>query len=226
MGSKSFKINSEESTRAEEILDKLSSEFSIRPPTKRGAFQILVRTVLSQNTSRNNTTKAFDNLSEKYVEPKDFADADLKDLEELIRPAGLQRSKSKRLKSIGGILFEKYDGDLDRIIGRDPEEARNKLLELPGVGPKTADCVLLFAAERDVLPVDTHVARTVKRLGFTDLDSDPESVKKDFEPLVPTGKSREMHLLLIELGRNVCKSRRPLCGSCPLENLCPKEGVK
>lgn len=220
-----FKINSDPDERASEILARLSLEFKIRPESESDPFPTLVGTVLSQNTNRKNTSKAWENLSGRYSTPSDYVSADLKELEELIRPAGLYKSKSKRLKSIAKILMDEYDGDLSKILEKEVEEARKDLLDLPGVGPKTADCVLLFAGNRDVLPVDTHVERTLKRLGFVDPESDSEGAKEQFEKFVPEGKSREMHLLLIELGRNVCKARGPICNECPLKDLCPKIGV-
>lgn len=226
MESEAFKINSNFEDRAKEILSRLSSEFDIGPSSDRDPFLTLVRTVLSQNTNRKNTRKAYENLSEKYSSPADFASADIEELKNLIMPAGLYRSKSKRLKSIAEIVLDKYEGDLSRIFEKSSKEVRKELLDFPGVGPKTADCVLLFAGNRDVLPVDTHVARTVKRLGFADSESDPEGVKEQFEVFVPDGKSREMHLLLIELGRNICKARNPNCIECSLEDLCPKIGVE
>lgn len=211
--------------RAEKIVEKLKSEFQISLPEQGDPFPTLVRTVLSQNTNRRNTSKAYNNLKEEYQTPSDYAEANLEKLKELIRPAGLYNSKSKTLKELGRKVLEDFEGDLGKVFSNGPEEGREKLLNLPGVGPKTADCVLLFSGGFDVLPVDTHVDRTSKRLGLASLEDNLEEVKKRVEALLPEGKLGNAHILLIELGREYCKAGNPLCGECPVEGLCPKIGV-
>ncbi len=129
------------------------------------------------------------------------------------------------MKELGQIIVEDFDEDLGKIFDKDPEEAREDLLDLPGVGPKTADCVLLFAGGFDVLPVDTHVNRTAKRLGLASSDDNLEEVRKKVQDLFPPGKLGNTHILLIELGREYCKSRTPDCEECPVEEFCPKIGV-
>ncbi len=212
--------------RAETIIDKLESEFQEELPEIGKPFPTLVRTVLSQNTNRSNTSKAYDNLSEKYQTPSDYADADIEDLKKKIKPAGLYNSKSKTLKKIGEIVEEKYDGELEKILEKGGEKAREHLLEIPGVGPKTADCVLLFSGGFDVLPVDTHVHRTTKRLGLVGEEKDHEEVKESVESILDDSKLGKAHILLIELGRKYCKARNPKCESCPVEEYCPKAGLE
>jgi endonuclease-3 len=186
---------------------------------------VLVRTVLSQNTNWRNTKVAFDNLASRFEIPSQFARADLHTIEELIRPAGLYKAKAKNLRGLARVVQEKYGGDLGQVLGKPPEEARQELLTLPGVGYKTADCVLLFAAGRDVLPVDTHVARIAGRMGFAGLHDDREKIKRKLEDLIPQGRRGEAHLLLIQLGRRFCRALNPLCNECPVNLLCPKLGV-
>jgi endonuclease-3 len=186
---------------------------------------VLVGTVLSQNTNWRNTRRAFDNFAPKFQTPAQLVGAHLREIEKLIRPAGLYKAKAKNLREMARIIQGKYGGDLGRILEKPPGEARRELLEFPGVGYKTADCVLLFAGGRDVLPVDVHVARTAKRLGFASLKDSPERVREKLEPLVPKGRRGEAHLLLIELGRRYCRASKPLCGKCPINNLCPKAGL-
>ncbi len=186
---------------------------------------VLVGTVLSQNTNWRNTRRAFDNFAPKFQNPAQLAEAHLREIEKLIRPAGLYKAKARNLREMARIIQEKYGGDLGRILEKPPDEARRELLEFPGVGYKTADCVLLFAGGRDVLPVDVHVARTAKRLGFASLKDSPERVREKLEPLVPKGRRGEAHLLLIELGRQYCRASKPLCSKCPVNDLCPKVGL-
>lgn len=212
--------------RAETIVDELESEFEEELPDTGKPFPTLVRTVLSQNTNRSNTSKAFDNLKKNYRTSSDYAYADIEDLKKQIKPAGLYNSKSKTLKRIGEIVEEKYDGELEKILEKGVEKAREDLLEIPGVGPKTADCVLLFSGGFDVLPVDTHVHRTTKRLGLVDEEKDHEGVKESVESILDDGRLGKAHILLIELGREYCRARNPKCESCPVEKYCPKAGLE
>jgi endonuclease-3 len=101
------------------------------------------------------------------------------------------------------------------------EEARQELLSLPGVGYKTADVLLVFAAERDVLPVDTHIFRISKRLGIAPPKAGYEEVRLRLEEFTPSGRRGEAHMLLIQHGRRYCRARDPLCGQCPVSDLCP-----
>ncbi|KXA91575.1 hypothetical protein AKJ57_00740 [candidate division MSBL1 archaeon SCGC-AAA259A05] len=226
MGDKSFKVISDEKSRVREIIKELEAEFQVNSPPRDHPFLTLVRTVLSQNTNSRNTERAYDNLTSEYTSPKDFAEADIEELENLIRPAGLYRSKARTLRKLGRIIIDEHEGYLKEVLKKSQNKARKELLEMPGVGPKSADCVLLFACGRDVLPVDTHISRTTKRLGFADLDDDPEEVKEKLEPLVPKGERGKIHLLLIELGREYCKALAPVCGECPINNLCPQKGKR
>ncbi len=221
----SFKNSEDEKSRIRRIIKLLKSKFDIEVPRGQDPFLTLVRTVLSQNTNRNNTNRAFNRLTSKYSTPSRMMDADLEEIEELIRPGGLYKSKARRLKELARIIYEKWDGNLGKILEKPVEEGREVLLEMPGVGPKTADCVLLFAGNRDVLPVDTHVARTAGRLGFVKIGNNPEKVKEKLEPLTPKGERGNLHILLIELGRKYCKASNPLCEECPINNLCPQEEV-
>lgn len=226
MADRSFKFSSSPKRRVKRIISRLKTEFEFNLSTRNEPFLTLVRTILSQNTNRQNTSKAYKNLTSRYTTPKEFANAEIKELEKLIKPAGLYKSKSKRLKEVAKIILEEYEGRLGEILKEEPSKARDKLLDMPGVGPKTADCVLLFAGGRDVLPVDTHVRRTAIRLGFADLNDSPEKAKENLEPLIEEGDRGKAHILLIELGRNYCKARNPICEKCPVEDLCAKKGVE
>lgn len=218
--------NISEKDRADKVVDILNAEFRKELPEKGEPFVTLVRTILSQNTNSKNTSKAFENLKDDFEKPEDFLEADLEELKERIKPAGLYNSKSKTLKNVSRIIHEDFEKDLKNILKGDPEKARKFLLELPGVGPKTADCVLLFSCGYDVLPVDTHVDRTSKRLGFVDIESNKEEVKNRLECLLSEGYRGTAHILLIELGRKYCKARNPDCEECPVNNYCPKKGIE
>jgi len=179
----------------------------------RKLFRTLIRTVLSQATADRNTNRAFRSLSEKFsITPKALANADMEEIKEAIRVAGLYTNKARVIKNLSHMLLEQFDGSLEFIYSLPLEEARSKLMSLPGVGPKTADVVLLFCAGRPVIPVDTHVKRVSGRLGLTPQRSNPQ----EYLPV---------HLLLISLGRKYCKARKPLCNQCPVNTLCPSSQI-
>jgi len=193
----------------------------------REPFETLIRTVLSQNTADINTMRAFRNLSERFpITPKDLAEADVKDVERAITVAGLYRNKAKAIKNLSRAILKQFNGSLNFIHSLPLERARKILIALPGVGPKTADVILLFSAGKPTLPVDTHVNRVSKRLGLAPPKADYEEVRRSLEALYPPEEYLPVHLLLISLGRNLCKARKPLCRSCPVNVLCPLDARK
>ena len=213
-----------EKERAQQILKILRREFSLPnwTNTPKEPFSTLIRTVLSQATNDKNRDKAFRNLSEKFeIAPKALAEADVKDIEKAIRVGGLYRNKSHVIKEVSRVIVEKFDGTLDFVSSLPLEEARKLLMTFPGVGPKTADVVLLFSVNKRVLPVDTHVNRVSKRLGLVASNADYEHIRLVLESLYSPEDYLAAHLLLIMLGRKYCKARNPLHKSCPVNMLCP-----
>ena len=210
--------------RAEKILRILENNFSVPRITGRARdpFKALIRTVLSQNTADINTMRAFENLSKKFpITPEALARADIKEIERAIMVAGLYRNKSKVITNLSRIILEEHDGSLDFIHSLPFEEARKRLLRIPGVGLKTADVVLLFCARKPTLPIDTHVNRVSKRLGLAPPDADYEEVRLALQSLYSPEDYLPVHLLLISLGRKYCKARKTLCRPCPVNALCP-----
>jgi endonuclease-3 len=202
-----------EGKRAQQILRILRREFSLPDwvNAPKEPFSTLIRTILSQATNDKNRDKAFRNLSEKFeMTPKVLAEANVKEIEKAIRIGGLYRN-----------IVERFDGKLDFVFSLPLGEARKLLMALPGIGPKTADVVLLFSANRAVLPVDTHVNRVSKRLGLVAPNADYERIRLALESFYSPGDYLAAHLLLIMLGREYCKARNPLHGSCPVNMLCP-----
>jgi endonuclease-3 len=213
-----------EEKRAQQILHVLRREFALPEWTNapKKPFSTLIRTVLSQATNDKNRDKAFRNLSEKFeITPQALAEADVREIEKAIRIGGLYRNKSRVIKELSRVILEKFDGKLDFVFSSPLEEARRLLMALPGIGPKTADVVLLFSANRGVLPVDTHVHRVSKRLGLVASDADYERIRLTLESCYSPEDYLAAHLLLIMLGREYCKARNPLHESCPVNTLCP-----
>ena len=214
--------------RAARILHELQNTFSLPKWTasSKKPFSTLIRTVLSQATADRNTNRAFRRLSEKFsITPKTLAKANVQEIKEAIRVAGLYRNKSRVMKNLSHTILEQFKGSLDFIYSLPLAEARSKLMSLPGVGPKTADVVLLFCAERPVIPVDTHVKRVSERLGLTPQNSNYEEIRGALQSLYQAQDSLPVHLLLISLGRTYCKARKPLCKPCPVNALCPSKRI-
>jgi len=183
--------------------------------------------VLSQATADKNTARAFENLSRRFsITPEALAKARVEDIESAIRVGGLYRNKSKVIKAISSIILEKFNGSLDFIQSLPLEEARKILLNIPGVGPKTADVVLLFCAGKPTIPVDTHVNRVSKRLGLAPQRADYEGIRRALETLYSPEDYLLVHLLLISLGRKYCRARKPLCKPCPVNTLCPSKRLE
>ncbi|MEM2320986.1 MAG: endonuclease III [Candidatus Bathyarchaeia archaeon] len=191
-------------------------------------FKVLIRTIISQSTAEINTRRAFEKLLMKIqpFTPAQLAEVDVKEVEETLKVAGLYRNKAAKIKRISSIILEEFDGNLDFIYHLPLSEAREKLLRLPGVGPKTADILLLFCAKRPVLPVDTHVNRVSKRLGLVRVNEKRyDAIRSKLERLYEPKDYFAVHMLFIALGRTFCKALKPLCSRCPLRELCPSAEV-
>jgi endonuclease-3 len=209
--------------RAEKILRILRKTFTLPKWTtsNREPFKTLIVTIISQNTANRNTAKAFENLSKQFqITPEALANAETSKIEECLKVAGLYRNKSKTIKKVSRIVMQKFRGNLTQILSMPFEEARKTLLQLPGVGPKTADVVLLFCAEKPTIPVDTHVNRVSKRLGLAPRNGDYKAIRKSLQALYDPKDYLAIHILLILLGRKYCKARNPLCKQCPVNVLC------
>lgn len=193
----------------------------------RSPFQTLVVTILSQNTSGKNASKAFENLSRKFpFNPEALAKADEKEIQEAIKNAGLYRNKAKVIRNVARRIIEEFDGSLDFIYSLPLEEARKILLSFEGIGPKTADVVLLFCAGKPTLPIDTHVARVSKRLQLVSWKANYEEIRRTLQRLYQPKDYLAVHLLFISLGRKICKARNPLCNQCPINMFCPSKQLE
>jgi len=210
--------------RAANILRILRGTFTMPKwaTSTRDPFKTLIVTIISQNTADRNTAIAFENLSNKFeIVPEVLAKAETSKIEECLKIGGLYRNKAKTIKQVSEIIQREYHGDLGQILSLPLEEARKILLQFPGVGPKTADVVLLFCAERPTIPVDTHVDRVSKRLGLAPAGADYETNRKALQLLYSPKDYSAVHVLSILHGRKYCKARLPLCRQCPIRELCP-----
>jgi endonuclease III len=176
-------------------------------------LELLVATILSAQTTDVRVNSVTPDLFAKYPTAHDLADADPTDLEETIRPTGFFRNKAKSLQGMARALVEDHGGEVPPTM--------EDLVALPGVGRKTANVVLgnAFSIDEGVV-VDTHVRRLSNRLGFTS-QSDPEKIERDLIRTVPKEDWTVFSHLLILHGRSVCKARKPACGDCVVNDLCP-----
>jgi endonuclease-3 len=206
------------------ILETLRRTFTIpkRTVSSKDSFNTLIVTIISQNTADRNTARAFENLSNGFkITPEALAKAKQKEIEECLKVAGLYRNKAKTIKQVSKTILKRYHGNLKPILSLPLEEARRALMQFPGVGPKTADVVLLFCAKQNTIPIDTHVNRVSKRLGLAPAKGDYEAIRKTLQSIYNPKDYMQVHLLLILHGRKYCRARAPLCRECPISMLCP-----
>lgn len=192
------------------------------------SFKNLIITVLSQNTSEANCRRAFMGLTARFeVTPETLAYADEGDIKEAIRPGGLYNVKAKRIKELSKVVLEKFGGDLDSILSLPKEEAKKRLIELPGIGNKTADVLLTDRySYKDVIPIDTHLNRITKRIGLVGQDAGYDEVQKALMGFIPTERRDRAAGLIWLLAKHTCRAQNPRCHECPIIKICGYESKK
>lgn len=198
-----------------EIIEKLKgSKLTALEHYQRDPFVVLISTILSQRTRDENTIKATNKLFSVYKTPEEIAKAPLEKLEEIIKEVGFYKVKAKRIKEVSRIIAEKYNNKVPDNI--------EELLKLPGVGRKTANCVLVYGYNKHAIPVDTHVHRISNRLGLVKTKS-PEETEKELIKIIPKKYWRELNSLFVKFGQTICKPANPRCNECPLADICPSK---
>ena len=180
----------------------------------------LIATILSQNTNDKNSYQAYQNLKHKYKNWDDVASLPRSEIEKIIKVAGLGKQKSTAIKAFLSSL-KRRNGKINlRYIKKmNDDDILKELTSIKGIGVKTASCVLLFSLDRNVCPVDTHVHRTLNRIGIVKSKS-PEKTFERINKFLPDGIAHQFHTNLINLGREVCKPGKPICSICPLLKEC------
>lgn len=204
------------------ILELLEAEYG-RPEWSEGEppLEELILTILSQNTATVNTRRAYASLRERFPDWETVRDADIDDIANAIRVGGLADIKAGRIKEILQRIYEEQGKlDLDWCRSVDSAKIREYLLRFPGVGEKTAACVLLFSLGRPILPVDTHVYRVSRRLGLIGPKVSVEESHRVLQELVPEDRIYEFHVNVIRHGRQVCKAPKPDCLKCVIKGEC------
>ena len=182
-------------------------------------FQVLISTVLSQRTRDENTERASSRLFKKYRSPRQLSQAPLSKIEPLIKPSGFYKTKALRIREISRILVEKYGGKVPRDL--------ESLLSLPGVGRKTANCVLVYAYRLPAIPVDTHVHRISNRIGLVKTKT-PEQTESELVKTIPGKYWIDLNDLFVKFGQRICQPIKPLCYKCPIVKYCdyPNKNLK
>jgi endonuclease-3 len=200
----------------------LEREYGIPKRERRvDLLDVLVQTILSQNTNDQNRDRAYRRLKSQFPRWEDILNGERRGVVEALQPGGLARQKAKRIVDILQWL-KKREGkvSLTFLRGMGEEEIKETLGDLKGIGPKTVHCLLLFGLGREAFPVDTHILRAGKRLGFIPEEIDAEKAHSWMVPLVPKGKALSLHINLIRHGRFVCKPKNPRCSDCFLKEEC------
>ena len=186
-------------------LERLHKVQTARP------FRILIATILSARTKDENTTKAADKLFKLYGTPQKLAKAKVKDVEKVIKSVGFYHVKSKRIIEVANLILSKYNGKVPADI--------DKLVDMPGVGRKTANCVLVYAFEKPAIPVDTHVHRISNRLGLVDTKM-PEETEMALRKKIPKKYWLDINNTFVMYGQNICKPISPMCDVCKIRKTC------
>jgi endonuclease-3 len=210
------------SRRVRAVRDRLRLVYGI-PGWKAHGHPIaeLILTVLSQSTNDRNRDVAYLRLRERLQTWEEVRDAPVDEVEEAIRPGGISKVKSARIKSILQAIEPDDEISLARLAQMTVPQAQEYLTALPGVGRKTAACVLLFALGMRDIPVDTHVSRVGTRLGLFRPKAPFEEMHDEMLAITPEGQELEFHINLLRHGRRTCHARTPECGACALQRMCP-----
>ena len=186
----------------------------------RQRFEIIVGAILTQNTSWKNVEKAIYNLNkEKLLSADKISKINIKKLASAIKPSGYYNQKAEKLKIFSNYLLKNYDGSLKKLFSKNIPELRKELLSIKGIGPETADSIILYAAKKPIFVVDAYTKRIMARIGFRGQKYD--ELQSLFMSNLPNSEKlfNEYHALIVELGKNICK-KQPLCEKCPVNAYC------
>ena len=188
-------------------------------------FKNLIITVLSQNTSEANCLRAYRGLTAKFkITPETLAYSKEEEIKKAIRSGGLYNVKARRIKEISRVVLEKFGGDLASILSLPKEEAKKRLMELPGIGNKTADVLLTDRySYREVIPIDTHLDRIAKRIGLAKPDAKYDEVQKAVMDFIPRERRDRAAGLVWLLAKHTCRAQNPKCYECPIATICKYE---
>ncbi|MBX3414004.1 MAG: endonuclease III domain-containing protein [Pirellulales bacterium] len=189
-------------------------------------LEVMVGAVLTQNTNWKNVERAIENLREAdLLDLHSLGELPLEELAELIRPAGYYRLKAGRLHRLLQFVRERYDGSLEAMFAMPLEDLREELLGVNGIGPETADSILLYAGGLPTFVIDAYTHRVMKRHGWIEFEADYHQLKEHFESGLERDAAtfNEFHALFVQLGKDYCR-KEPRCDGCPLHDWLPEQG--
>lgn len=211
-----------EDKRALEVLRKLTKAYPDAPCTYlnyNNPFEITIATILSARATDAGVNKVTPKLFAKFPTPKQLAEADINEVAMIIRTTGAYNRKSEYITKTARMILDDFGGEVPRTI--------EELVRFPGVSRKTANVVLQIAYEiAEGVVMDTHIMRVTHRLGFTEHEKNPEKTEKDIMQLIPKNKWISYARLIGTHGRRICKSRKPMCAECAINNLCPSSELE
>ena len=193
------------------IVDELDEIFERRTFEDSTPYEVLVRTILSQRTRDENTDRATEALFSVYPDMESIAAAPVEEIARLVKAAGFYNVKAGRIKEVSNILLDEYGGVVPDSI--------DELVKLPGVGRKTANCVIVFGFQEDAIPVDVHVHRISNRLGLVNT-KEPEETEEVLREIVPRSYWLPINDLMVQFGQNICKPINPQHMECPFTDMC------
>ena len=203
-----------------EILDKIEGSLDGQAhldeltKKKQDPFKILISTILSARTRDSNTRLATERLFKNHFTPKLIVEEKIEIIEELIKVSGFYKVKAARIQEVSRIILEEFDSQV-------PKDFEN-LINLPGVGAKTANCVLVYAFKIPAIPVDTHVHRISNRLGWLKANT-PDKTEERLKKIIPRVLWIDINRILVRFGQEICLPNHPKCDVCPIDDLCPKD---
>ncbi len=207
-------------TKERELIPKYHKKINL---SEKQRLEIIFGAILTQNTSWKNVEKAIINLNKNdLINAEKTNKINTKKLAEIIRPAGYYNQKAKSLKNFSHFLLKNYNGRLGKLFNNKVIDLRNELLSVKGIGPETADSIILYAAQKPIFVIDAYTKRIYSRIFNVKKDLNYEELQNIFERNLKkdTRLFNEYHALLVELGKNYCKNRNPLCNSCPVNDAC------
>ena len=194
-----------------------------RPDTERERLEIVIGAILTQNTNWKNVERALENLNRKnMVDVGRLAESNQSYIASLIKSAGYYNQKAKRIKDFSRFLIKKYEGKTSKLFNQNIKDLRRTLLSISGIGPETADSIILYAALKPIFVIDAYTRRIMSRLGLIESKGDYENLQRTFMENLPKNQRlfNEYHALLVNLGKNYCIKSNPKCDKCPLKDIC------
>lgn len=198
-------------SRIDSIVEKLEDIYTLREFEDSDPFRVLIRTILSQRTRDENTDAASAMLFSKFSTPEAIANASIEEIEKLIRKSGFYHVKASRVKEVSRIIHEDYNDIVPEDMG--------ELLSLPGVGRKTANCVIVYGFHKDAIPVDVHVHRISNRIGLVNTKN-PDETEEKLMKTVPKKYWLPLNDLFVQFGQTICRPIGPKHEICPIAEYC------